>query len=72
MDMKLVEAQATEIRETLRTMADPAREPGSPALLQGQGQVARDWDAGTEEAIAGVREGSPQESWFGRNIGDRR
>ena len=28
MDMKLVEVQATEIRETLRTMADPAREPG--------------------------------------------
>ena len=28
MDMKLVEVQATYIREMLRTMADPAREPG--------------------------------------------
>ena len=71
MDMKLVEVQATHIRETLRTMADPER-ARSPALLQGQGQVARDWDAGTEEAIPGVREGSPQESWLGRNVGDRR
>ena len=34
MDTKPVEVQATEIRETLRTMADPAREPGVQRLFK--------------------------------------